>query len=261
VLRALHTAATGMEAQQTQIDVTSNNLANVNTTGFKKVRANFQDLMYQIERAPGGATSQATELPTGIQVGLGVKTGSTQKEFSTGSLKATNNPMDAAIEGDGFFQILQPDGTVAYSRDGAFHIDETGQLVNQQGFPLEPAINIPQEAVNVVIGQDGTVSAQLQTQAAPVQVGQIQTVSFINPAGLIAAGGNLLRESGSSGPPIVGNPGENGFGVLNQGFLEMSNVHVVEEMINLISAQRAFEFNSKAIQAADQMLRKIGELR
>lgn len=261
MLRALHSAATGMEAQQTHIDVTSNNLANVNTTGYKKVRANFQDLMYQIQRAPGGATSQSTELPTGIQVGLGVRTGSTQKEFSTGSLKATGNPQDVAIEGDGFFQILQPDGTIAYTRDGAFHTDDTGQLVNQQGFPLEPAITLPEEAVNTIIGQDGTVSVLLSTQAEPVQVGQIQTVSFINPAGLLASGGNLLKESGSSGPPIVGNPGENGFGLLNQGFLEMSNVHVVEEMINLISAQRAFEFNSKAIQAADQMLREIGDLR
>lgn len=261
MIRALHSAATGMEAQQTYIDVTSNNLANVNTTGYKKTRANFQDLMYQVQRAPGTATNQVNEAPTGIQVGLGVKTASTQKEFGTGSLKATNNPYDLAIEGAGFFQLVQPDGTIAYTRDGTFHLDQDGQMVNGAGLPLEPNIVVPPEAINVVIGRDGTVTAQLQDQAEPVELGQIQTVTFVNPAGLIAVGGNLFTESGASGPPIVGNPGENGFGVINQGFLEMANVKVVEEMINLISAQRAFEFNSKAVQASDQMLREIGNLR
>ncbi|MSP71129.1 MAG: flagellar basal-body rod protein FlgG [Myxococcales bacterium] len=261
MLRALHSAATGMEAQQTYIDVTSNNLANVNTTGYKKSRANFHDLMYQIQKAPGGATSQATEAPTGIQIGLGVRTASTQKEFATGSLKTTGNFFDVAIQGDGFFQITTPDGQIGYARDGAFHRDENGQMVNANGLPLEPAITIPVEVTNITIGQDGTVTGQSSTQAEPIQLGQIQTVNFVNPAGLLAAGGNLYKESGSSGPPIIGNPGENGFGVLNQGFLEMSNVQVVEEMINLITAQRAFEFNSKAVQAADGMLRELGQLR
>lgn len=261
MIRALDSAATGMEAQQTYIDVTSNNLANVNTTGFKKTRANFQDLMYQVQRAPGTATNQVNEAPTGIQVGLGVRTGSTQKEFGQGSLKATEGQLDLAIEGDGFFQVTQPDGTIAYTRDGGFNLDEAGQIVNAAGLPLEPAITVPPEAINVVIGRDGTVSAQLQDQAEPVQLGQIQTVSFVNPAGLIANGGNLYVESGASGPPIIGNPGENGFGNVNQGFLEMSNVKVVEEMINLITAQRAFEFNSKAVQASDQMLRELSSLR
>ncbi len=261
MLRALHSAATGMEAQQNYIDVTSNNLANVNTTGFKKVRANFQDLIYQVHRAPGLATSAGTEAPSGIQVGIGVKTASTQKEFSIGSLKHTNNPLDVAIEGDGFLQITMPDGTIGYTRDGAFHTDENGSLVNANGFLLEPNIVVPNEAIFVSIGEDGTVTAQLDAQAEPVQLGQIQTATFINPAGLIADGGNLFLESGSSGPPVVGNPSENGFGVLRSGFLEMANVKVVEEMINLISAQRAFEFNSKAVQASDQMLRELGQLR
>jgi len=250
-----------MDAQQTYIDVTSNNLANVNTTGFKKVRANFQDLFYQVSRAPGLATSATTESPTGIQVGVGVRTASTQKVFSDGSFKVTEQPTDVAIEGDGFFQIQQPDGSIAYSRDGAFHMDENGTLVNAAGFPVEPQIQIPAEAVYVNISDDGVVTAQVQGQAEPVEVGQIQTATFINPAGLIAGGGNIFQESGSSGPPVIGNPGENGFGVLRSGFLEMANVKVVEEMINLITAQRAFEFNSKAVQAADKMLRNIGQMR
>ncbi|MCA9538424.1 MAG: flagellar basal-body rod protein FlgG [Myxococcales bacterium] len=261
MLRALHSAATGMEAQQTYIDVTSNNLANVNTTGFKKVRANFQDLIYQIHRAPGLSTSASTEAPTGIQVGIGVKTASTQKEFTVGNLKVTNNPYDVAIEGDGFLQITLPDGTIGYTRDGALHIDQNGNLVNAHGFLLEPNIVVPNEALNISIGEDGVVTAVLSAQAQPVQLGQIQTATFINPAGLLADGGNLFRESGSSGPPVVGNPGENGFGPLRGGFLEMANVQVVEEMINLITAQRAFEFNSKAVQASDQMLRELGQLR
>jgi len=261
MLRALHSAATGMEAQQTYIDVTSNNLANVNTVGFKKVRANFQDLIYQLQRAPGLATSQATESPTGIQVGIGVKTASTQKEYSVGSLKATNNPFDVAIDGDGFFQIQMPDGTIGYSRNGAFHMDENGNLVNANGFKLEPNIVVPGEAITISVGQDGVVTAVLDAQAEPVQLGQVQTASFINPAGLLADGGNVLLESGASGPPIIGNPGENGFGRLTGGFLEMANVKVVEEMVNLITAQRAFEFNSKAVQASDQMLRELGQLR
>ncbi len=261
MLRALHSAATGMEAQQTYIDVTSNNLANINTTGYKKVRANFQDLIYQIQRAPGQATSQQTEAPTGIQVGIGVKVASTQKEFSTGTFRPTGNPLDVAIEGDGFFQVRLPDGTIGYTRDGAFHMDENGQLVNADGFPVEPNITLPAEAKSMHIGEDGVVTVVVDGQAEPIQVGQLQTATFINPAGLLAEGGNVFLESGASGPPVIGNPAENGFGALRGGFLEAANVKAVEEMINLITAQRAFEFNSKAVQASDQMLREIGQLR
>ncbi len=261
MIRALHSAATGMDAQQTYIDVTSNNLANVNTVGFKKVRANFQDLFYQVARAPGLATSDTTETPTGIQVGVGVRTASTQKVFSDGSFKVTDQPTDVAIEGDGFFQVQMPDGTVGYTRDGNFHMDENGTLVNASGLPLDPQIQLPAEAIAVGVAENGIVTATIQGQAQPIQVGQIQTATFINPAGLLAIGGNLFNESGSSGPPVIGNPGENGFGTLRSGFLEMSNVKVVEEMINLITAQRGFEFNSKAVQASDQMLRELGQLR
>jgi len=259
MLRALHSAATGMQAQQTYIDVTSNNLANVNTTGFKKSRTNFQDLVYQTEKAPGLATSAGTEAPAGIQVGLGVKTASVQKEFAIGSLKQTGNALDLAIQGDGFFQITLPDGTIGYTRDGAFHGDDAGNVVNASGYPIEPNITLPQGYTALDVSADGVVTANIDGQ--PVELGQIQTAAFINPAGLIAQGGNIFRESGSSGPPVVGAPNEHGVGALYSGTLEMANVKVVEEMINLITAQRAFEFNSKAVQASDQMLRELGQLR
>ena len=262
MLRALHSAATGMDAQQTYIDVTSNNLANVNTTAYKKVRANFQDLIYQVQQTPGTATNAVNEAPTGIQIGLGVRTASTQKEFSTGTFKPTGNQTDVAIQGDGFFQLVEPtSGLIHYTRDGAFHMDENGQLVSAEGFLLEPNITIPPEAVNVTVGQDGTITARLSAQAEPVQIGQVQLVNFVNPGGLIAVGGNRFVQSGSSGPPLVGVPVQNGFGSLQGGFLETSNVRVVEEMINLIAAQRAFEFNSKAVQAADGMLKTLGQMR
>jgi len=261
MIRSLHSASTGMKAQQTYIDVVSNNLANVNTTGFKRSRANFQDLVYQFEKAPGVATTQATESPSGIQVGIGVKTASTQKEFSIGSIKVTGSLTDVAINGDGFFQIQMPNGTIGYTRDGAFHVDKNGNLVNAHGYLLEPNVVVPNEAVAVYIGDDGSVSATLNATAEAVQLGQIQTTTFVNPAGLMAMGGNILQETGSSGPAIVGTPGENGFGSLQAGFLELSNVAVVEEMVNLITAQRAFEFNSKAVQASDQMLRELAQLR
>jgi len=262
MLRALHSAATGMDAQQTYIDVTSNNLANVNTTGYKKVRANFQDLMYQVQQTPGTATNAVNEMPSGIQIGLGVRTASTQKEFTTGTFKPTGNQFDVAIQGDGFFQLVEPNsGLIHYTRDGALHSDENGQLVSAEGYLLDPNITVPAEAVSVNIGKDGTVTAQLSAQADPIQIGQIQTVNFVNPGGLIAVGGNRFMQSGSSGPPLAGIPGQNGFGGLQGGFLETSNVKVVEEMINLISAQRAFEFNSKAVQAADGMLRTLSQMR
>jgi flagellar basal-body rod protein FlgG len=251
-----------MDAQQTYIDVTSNNLANVNTTGYKKVRANFQDLIYQVEQTPGTSTNAVNKMPSGIQVGLGVRTASTQKEFTTGTFKSTGNQLDVAIQGDGFFQLVEPNsGLIHYTRDGAFHMDENGQLVNAEGYLLDPNITVPAEAVSVTVGRDGTVTAQLSAQAEPIQIGQIQTVNFVNPGGLIAVGGNRFMQSGSSGPPLAGIPGQNGFGTLQGGFLETSNVQVVEEMINLISAQRAFEFNSKAVQAADGMLRTLSQMR
>lgn len=261
MIRALHSASTGMKAQQTYIDVVSNNLANVNTNGFKRSRANFQDLIYQMEQAPGVATTQATQAPSGIQVGIGVRTASTQKEFSIGSIKATGSLTDVAINGDGFFQIQMPNGTTGFTRDGAFHVDKNGNLVSPSGFLLEPNIVVPNEAVAVYIGDDGSVSATLQATAEAAQLGQLTTATFINPAGLMAIGGNLFQETGSSGAAVVGTPGENGFGALQAGFLEVSNVAVVEEMVNLITAQRAFEFNSKAVQASDQMLRELAQLR
>jgi flagellar basal-body rod protein FlgG len=262
MLRALHLAATGMDAQQTYIDVISNNFANVNITGYKKVRVNFQDLMYQVQQTPGTSTNAVNEMPSGIQIGLGVRTASTQKEFTTGTFKPTGNQLDVAIQGDGFFQLVEPNsGLIHYTRDGAFHMDENGQLVNAEGYLLDPNITVPAEAVSVTVGRDGTVTAQLSAQADPIQIGQIQSVNFVNPGGLIAVGGNRFMQSGSSGPPLAGIPGQNGFGTLQGGFLETSNVKVVEEMINLISAQRAFEFNSKAVQAADGMLRTLSQMR
>jgi len=262
MLRSLYSASTGMDAQQTYIDVTSNNLANVNTTGYKKVRTNFQDLIYQVQQTPGTATNAINKAPSGVQIGLGVRTASTQKEFTTGTFRPTDNEFDVAIQGEGFFQVIEPNrGIIQYTRDGAFHMDENGQLVNAEGLLLEPNITIPPEAVNVTIGQDGIVTARLNAQADPIQIGQIQTVNFVNPSGLIAEGGNRFTQSGSSGPPLIGVPGQNGFGTLISGFLETSNVRVVDEMINLIAAQRAFEFNSKTVQAADQMLRTVSQLR
>jgi flagellar basal-body rod protein FlgG len=251
-----------MDAQQTYIDVISNNLANVNTTGYKKVRANFQDLIYQVQQTPGISTNVVNKMPSGIQIGLGVRTASTQKEFTTGTFKPTGNELDVAIQGDGFFQLVEPNsGLIHYTRDGAFHMDENGQLVSAEGYLLDPNITVPAEAISVTVGRDGTVTAQLSAQAEPIQIGQIQTVNFVNPGGLIAVGGNRFMQSGSSGPPLAGIPGQNGFGTLQGGFLETSNVKVVEEMINLISAQRAFEFNSKAVQAADGMLRTLSQMR
>ena len=261
MIRALNSAATGMEAQQTYIDVTSNNLANVNTTGFKKSRANFEDLMYETQRAAGTSTSAGTVLPSGIQVGLGSKTSSTQRSFTGGAIKMTDRPLDMAIEGDGFFQIALPGGTTGYTRAGNFHLSPEGLLVTSQGYPLEPQIEVPPNATELSVGDDGTVTAVIDGQEEPAQLGQIQLANFVNPAGLRAMGGNLFAASGASGPPIVGNPGEDGRGALLQGSLEASNVRVVEEMVNLITGQRAFEFNSKAVQAADQMLRELGNLR
>lgn len=261
MLRSLHSAATGMKAQQTFIDVTSNNLANVNTTGFKRSRVNFQDLMYQTQEAPGADAAQGVRKPTGIQVGNGVRTASVQKEFGDGAVRVTNNPTDVRVVGQGFFRIQLPGGQgFAYTRDGAFQRNEQGQLVTSGGYLLDPPITIGTDAVSVSIAEDGVVSTQL-SNGQNVNAGTIQIASFVNPGGLKALGGNLFQETPASGNAQQGTPGTPGFGQLQSGALEMSNVTAVEEMISLITAQRAFEFNSKSVQASDQMLRELSNLR
>lgn len=261
MLRSLFTAATGMTAQQQHIDVIANNLANVNTAGFKRGRADFQDLLYQTLRQPGAASSNETEIPTGIQLGLGVRTAAVQRLFLVGDFQQTQNQLDVAIDGAGFFQILQPSGEIAYSRAGAFKLDSQGRLVNSDGFPLEPEITIPNDAVTITIGTDGTVSVIQAGNNTAQQVGQITLANFPNPAGLVGLGRSLFQVTTASGDPITGAPGQNGFGGLSQGVLEISNVSVVEEMVNLISGQRAYEINSRAIQAADDMLQTAANLR
>jgi len=254
MIRALYTSATGMNAQETNIDVIANNLANVNTTGFKKGRAEFQDLMYQYTVEPGAPTSQSTQNPSGVQVGLGVRTAAVQKVFAQGDLTSTSNQLDVAVEGDGFFQIQKPDGTTAYTRTGSFQLDSAGNVVTAEGFPLTPGVTVPSDALAITIGQDGTVSVRQPGSPTPANVGQITGVRFANNAGLRAIGKNLYEETGSSGPPIGGTFGENGFGTLSQGFLESSNVSVVEQVVSMITAQRAYEANSKGIQTSDDML-------
>jgi len=260
-MRSLWTASTGMAAQSLNVDVISNNIANVNTTGFKRGRANFQDLMYQQFKAPGSeASSAGTQLPNGIQIGLGVKTAGVGSIFSEGSFQQTNNPLDLAIQGRGFFQIQLPDGTTAYTRDGKFGLDAQGQLVTQNGDLVQPGITIPTDAQTITIAPDGTVTA-IQPNATQTIVGQIQIADFINPAGLTHLGANLFQVSNSSGQPTIGNPSVNGLGALGQGMLEQSNVSMVEEMVNLIAGQRAYEMNSKTIKAADEMLQTAANIR
>jgi flagellar basal-body rod protein FlgG len=261
MIRALWTAGSGMLAQQMNIDIISNNLANVNTTGFKKVRLEFEDLLYQTIRAAGTSSAQGSAVPTGFQVGHGVKNVSTTKLFSSGDPVNTGNTFDMMIEGDGFFQIQMPDGSTAYTRDGNFRVDAEGRLVNTSGYLLQPEITIPENTASVSIGKDGTVSVILAGETDAQEIGRIELARFINPAGLVNLGGNLYNQSSASGEAITGNPGDEGFGTINQGFLEMSNVKVVEEMVNLIMAQRAYEINSKAIQAADEMLQTANNLR
>ncbi len=255
MIRALWTAASGMMAQQLNIDTISNNLANVNTTGFKKNRAEFEDLIYQTTAEAGTPVATGLTLPTGIQIGLGVRPSATQKLFMQGNIYQTENPLDIAIEGDGFFQVTLPDGTVAYTRDGSFKLDANGNIVTSDGYFIEPPITIPQNATSISISPEGVVSVKIPGQVAAQNVGQIQLARFVNPAGLKAIGDNLFKETDASGAPIVANPGTNGMGNLRQGFLEASNVQVVEEMVKLITAQRAYESNSKSIQTADDMLR------
>jgi len=259
MIGALWTAATGMNTQQTSIDVTSNNLANVNTGGFKKSRVNFADLMYRTVKQPGTPNAQGAQIPVGIEVGHGAKVASTQKIFTAGNVSNTENPLDLLIEGDGFFQVMKPDGTVAYTKNGSFKRDSTGRVVTSDGYPLQPEIVIPEEATSISITSDGTVN--IKTGNTTEQIGQIQLYSFANPAGLNSLGRNLFQQTVASGDPQTGVPGEQGFGTISQGFLEMSNVKVVEEMVNMISAQRAYDVNSKAIQAADEMLKTANQLR
>jgi flagellar basal-body rod protein FlgG len=251
---ALWAAKTGLDAQQTRMSVTSNNLANVGTTGFKKSRAVFEDLLYQNVRQVGGSTSQDTMAPTGLSLGTGVRVIATEKSYTQGSLQQTGNSLDVAISGRGFFQVLLPDGTLGYTRDGNFEVNAQGELVTSSGYRVQPGITIPDGTQSVTVGKDGIVTVQLAGQAAPTQIGSLQLVDFINPSGLQPRGENLLMESAASGSPQTGTPGLNGLGYVEQGSLEASNVNVVEELVNMIETQRAYEMNSKAISTTDQML-------
>ena len=254
MLPALWVSKTGLSAQDMNLTTISNNLANVSTTGFKKDRAEFQDLLYQIRRQPGGQSSQDSELPSGLQLGTGVRIVGTQKQFTAGSLQTTEQPLDMAINGRGFFQVLLPDGTVSYSRDGSFHLNAEGQIVTSNGYSLEPAIVVPPETQTFTVGEDGTVSVTTLGTPAQQIIGNIQTADFVNPAGLQAMGSNLFLETAASGAPQVSTPGLNGLGTVLQNTLENSNVSVVEELVNMITTQRAYEMNSKVISTADQML-------
>ena len=256
MMRSLWTAASGMTGQQFNIDTISNNLANVNTTGFKQMRADFEDLLYQTERLPGTPATEATVVPTGVQVGHGVKPAATQKIFTQGALQATGNPADMAVEGEGFFRVVQYDGTYGFSRDGSFKIDSNGQLVTSGGYKLSPEIILPEGFVNesLTISQDGRVTVKVAGSDDPIEVGQLEIYRFVNPAGLQSIGENLLKITNASGDAIPGRPGFDGMGKVLQKFLEMSNVSVVREMVNMIVAQRAYELNSRAIQTSDSML-------
>ena len=260
MIRSLWIAKTGLDAQQTQLDVISNNLANVSTSGFKRSRAVFEDLLYQTVRQPGAASSQQTQLPSGLQIGTGTRAVTTERIHTQGNLQQTGNSLDMAINGQGFFQVQMPDGTTAYTRDGSFQLDAQGQLVTASGFTLQPAITIPANAQAVTIGRDGTISVTQAGQAAPTQVGSLQLANFINPTGLQSKGENLYSETASSGTPTTNTPGSNGVGILSQGYIESSNVNVVEELVNMIQTQRAYEINSKAVQTSDQMLQRLAQL-
>ena len=260
MLRSLWIAKTGMEGQQTKLDAIANNLANVGTNGFKRAGVVFEDLMYQNLRSAGSATSDQSQLPTGLQAGLGVRAAASTRNFGQGSLQQTGNNLDVAIKGQGFFQIQLPDGTTGYTRDGAFQADANGALVTNAGYAVQPGITVPANALSVTIAADGTVHATLVGQVAPQTLGQLQLASFVNPAGLEARGGNLFVETAASGTPNAGAPNSNGLGALQQGFVEGSNVNVVEELVSMIATQRAYELNSKAIQTSDQMLQRLGQL-
>jgi len=259
MIRALWTASTGMQSQQVNMDVIANNLANVNSTGFKKSRADFQDILYQTTKAAGTGVNGG-EVPTGIQVGLGSRVAAVQKVFTTGDFQQTENELDIAIEGNGFFQVTMPDGTAAYTRAGAMKKDSTGRMVTSDGYPLFPEVVIPENTTAVTIGPGGNVEVTLDGESSPTEVGTIELVRFSNPAGLKSLGRNLYAETPTTGAPVTGTPGETGFGTLSQGFLEGSNVNIMEEMVNMIAGQRAYEVNSKAIRTADDMLSMTTQL-
>ncbi len=262
MIRSLYTAATGMTAQQANMDVIANNLANVNTTGFKRSRADFQDLLYQNSRGAGTSAAQGAQVPTGIQIGLGTRIAAIERIQTQGDFRQTGNPLDLVIEGDGFFQLQLPDGKLGFTRDGTFKVDSQGRLVNSDGYTLQPEITVPPEGLSrLTVGQDGAVFASIQGEAQPRELGNIQLARFINPAGLESVGRNIFRPTGASGDPVPGTPGQDGLGTVGSGLLEMSNVKVVEEMVDMISAQRAYEVNSKSIQAADEMLQLANNLR
>ncbi|MFT8211225.1 MAG: flagellar basal-body rod protein FlgG [Symbiopectobacterium sp.] len=260
MIRSLWIAKTGLNAQQTNMDVISNNLANVSTNGFKRQRAVFEDLLYQTIRQPGAQSSEQTTLPSGLQLGMGVRPVSTERIHTQGGMSETGNSKDVAIRGQGFFQVQMPDGTTAYTRDGAFQLDGNGQLVTSSGYLVQPAITIPANATELSIGRDGIVSVKLQGQTAMNQIGQLTLATFINDSGLESIGENLYLETTSSGAPNETNPGLNGAGLLYQKFVETSNVNVAEELVSMIQTQRAYEINSKAISSSDQMLQKLTQL-
>jgi flagellar basal-body rod protein FlgG len=260
MIRSLWISKTGLDAQQTQMDTIANNLANVSTNGFKRSRAVFEDLLYQTIRQPGAQSSQQTQIPSGLQIGTGVRPVAAERIHTQGNLQQTGNQLDVAIQGGGFFQVLMPDGSTAYTRDGSFQQNSQGQMVTASGFPVQPAITLPANALNVSIGRDGIVSVIQPGVTASVQVGSMQLATFINPTGLMSLGENLYQETASSGTPSTTVPGTNGSGLLNQNYVETSNVNVVEEMVNMIQTQRAYEINSKSITTSDQMLQKLTQL-
>ena len=260
MINSLWIAKTGMTAQQTQLDVISHNLANVSTTGYKRNNAVFEDLIYQNLRQVGSQTTEQNQLPTGLHLGLGVRTVATSRTFTQGSLQQSNNSLDVAINGNGFFEVNLPDGTIGYTRDGSFQLDSQGRMVTSSGLPVANGITVPANATSVSVSADGIVTALLPGNTAPQQIGTLAVSSFINPAGLEPVGQNMFKESAASGQPQQGTPGTNGLGMLKQGFLETSNVNVVEELVSMIQTQRAYEMNSKAIQTSDQMLAKLAQL-
>ncbi|WP_439112936.1 flagellar basal-body rod protein FlgG [Hydrogenophaga sp.] len=260
MINSLHISKTGMQAQQTQLDVISNNLANTSTNGFKRVNAVFEDLMYQNLRQVGANTAEQSELPTGLQLGLGVRTVATSRSFAQGSLQQSGNNLDLAINGGGFLQVEMPDGTVGYTRDGSLQLDAQGRMVTSSGYPLTAGITIPADAESITVSSDGVVSVKLPANPAPAVVGNIELANFINPAGLEPRGQNLFAESQASGNPVNGAPGGAGMGTVMQGFVETSNVNVVQELVTMIQTQRAYEMNSKAIQTSDQMLQRLAQL-